>query len=232
MAKRISLIVTVKAYPAISQKYGEVVCVAGVRTDTPEPSWVRLFPVAFRELPFAQRFAKYQHISIEASQHDGDQRPETFRPVLESLRVGEKLDSSRGWATRKPWVEPVIVESMCEVLARQKEDKTSLAAFRPADVIDFKIEHDTADWNDAKAEIAAQPSLFFPTRNGLEKIPYKFVYKYRCGPKCDGHEQSNIDWELAQSFRSWRERYDERTLRPRSLRDLRARIPYGPLKPA
>src|SRR5713226_2623428 len=35
VSDRISLLVTVKAYPAISQKYGEVVCVAGIRTDTP-----------------------------------------------------------------------------------------------------------------------------------------------------------------------------------------------------
>src|ERR1700674_3007527 len=40
---QISLVVTVKAYPAISRKHGEAVCVAGIRTDTPEPRWVRLW---------------------------------------------------------------------------------------------------------------------------------------------------------------------------------------------
>jgi hypothetical protein len=33
----ISLLVTVKGYPAISKRYGEAVCVAGIRTDTPRP---------------------------------------------------------------------------------------------------------------------------------------------------------------------------------------------------
>jgi hypothetical protein len=219
MTERISLLVTVKAYPAISQKYGEVVCVAGVRTDSPAPEWVRLFPVAFRELPLAQRFTKYQHVSLEATQHGGDTRPETYRPVLESLTAGEILDSKKGWAKRKPWVEPLLVESMCEVQARQKKDGTSLAAFRPTDVIDFKIEGDTDEWDDKKAGVASQPSLFFPTRDGLEKIPFKFVYRYRCGPKCNGHEQSNIDWELAQPYRAWRKRYDESTL----IEKIRAR---------
>ena len=50
------MLVTVKAYPAISGKYGEVVCIAGVRIDTPKPEWARLYPVPFRDLPFQQRF--------------------------------------------------------------------------------------------------------------------------------------------------------------------------------
>ena len=29
------------ATPAISAKYGETVCVAGIRTDLPEPRWLR-----------------------------------------------------------------------------------------------------------------------------------------------------------------------------------------------
>src|SRR5437879_1598199 len=53
----ISLVVTVKAYPAISQKHGEAVCVAGIRTDS-APRWVRLWPVYFRDLPFSERFQK------------------------------------------------------------------------------------------------------------------------------------------------------------------------------
>jgi hypothetical protein len=42
------LLVTVKAYPQPSKRYGETVCVAGVRIDTDIPSWVRLYPVAYR----------------------------------------------------------------------------------------------------------------------------------------------------------------------------------------
>jgi hypothetical protein len=80
VVEQISLLVTVKAYPAISQKYGEVVCVAGIRTDTPAPTWARLFPVPYRDIPFGQRFKKYQHISLEAEHHSGDKHPETFRP--------------------------------------------------------------------------------------------------------------------------------------------------------
>lgn len=221
MAQRISLLVTVKAYPAISRQYGEVVCVAGIRTDTPRPEWTRLYPVAYRDLPFAQRFHKYQVISLEASHHSGDRRPETWRPNLDTLRVGEQLDTKKAWATRRPYVEPLVIESMCELRRRQEADGTSLGAFRPGEVLDLLIDTDVEEWGESKAGIASQPSLFFPTKDGLEQIPFRFRYQYRCStPGCGGHTQSMIDWELAQSRRAWRERYDEPTL----LENLRKRF--------
>jgi hypothetical protein len=110
---------------------------------------------------------------------------------------------------------------MCEVLRRQEADGTSLAAFRPADVLDLVIDDDVDEWGEGKAGQASQPSLFFPTKDGLEQIPFRFRYRYRCStPGCRTHFQSMIDWELAQSFRAWRERYDEKTL----LENLRTRF--------
>ena len=44
------VLVTVKAYPSVSGTYGEAVCVAGVRLDTPTPHFVRFFPVGYRDL--------------------------------------------------------------------------------------------------------------------------------------------------------------------------------------
>jgi hypothetical protein len=212
VTERISLLTTVKAYPAISQQYGEVVCVAGIRTDTPTPAWVRLYPVAFRELPFAQRFKKYQYVSLEASKHGSDKRPETYRPNVNSLEVGEVLDTKRQWSKRRELVEPLLIESMCEALRRQQATGHSLAAFRPGEVLDLLVDQESDEWSPEKAGVAAQPSLFFPTSKGLEKIPYRFRYQYRCTPNCKGHTQSMIDWELAQSYRSWREKYDSAVL--------------------
>jgi hypothetical protein len=207
---QISLLVTVKAYPALSTTYGETVCVAGIRTDTPVPEWVRLFPVQFRDMRFDQRFKKYQLITVHAAKHT-DQRPETLRPNVDSLLLGEVLDTAKGWAKRRPFVEPLLVESMCEVAARQKQDGTSLAAFRPAEVLDLEVDDNEEEWTASQAGVAAQPSLFFPTKQGLEKIPHRFRYHYRCGPRCRGHHQSMIDWELAQAYRSWRDKHGEAT---------------------
>jgi hypothetical protein len=204
VGERISLLVTVKAYPAISTKYGEVVCVAGIRTDTKRPEWVRLFPVPFRDLPFDQRFKKYDVIELEAQRHPSDARPESYLPNVDSLEVLQHLDTKKGWSRRRPFVEPLVLDSMCEIQRRQKGDGTSLGIFAPAEVGDFTIERNTAEWDPAKARVVVQPSLLFPGKKGLEKIPYRFRYQYRCGDsKCPGHHQSIIDWELAEAFRSW-----------------------------
>lgn len=208
----IEVLVTVKAYPALSRRYGEVVCVAGVRTDAGSPEWVRLFPVPFRDLPFDQRFQKYQFVQLKADPHSGDTRPETLRPDVDSLRVGRFVETAGDWEERRQWVEPLIVESMCWLRERQREDGTSLGAFRPWRVEAFEAEADADDWSDRQLEIAQQPSLFFPVRDSLEKIPYRFRYRWRCGTVCNGHAQSIVDWELASAFRRWRDLYDESTL--------------------
>jgi len=61
------LVVTVKASPAVSRTLDEVVCVAGVRTDVEPHRWVRLYPIAFRDLEFSRRFRKYQQISLRGA---------------------------------------------------------------------------------------------------------------------------------------------------------------------
>jgi len=222
MGDRIELVVTVKAYPSVSQKYGEAVCVAGIRSDVP-PEWVRLYPIQFRDLPFSQRFKKWQMISIEVLPHTGDGRPESRRPLPDTLRPLDVLDTKRGWSKRRPLVEGVRVESMCELVRTQRSHKVSLGAFRPTDVERLVIEKQPAEW-DAKKEASLrvreiQPALFGPvgpsTKPRLERVPYKFSYRYRCSDsKCRGHEQQIIDWEIAEAWRKWRaQNGDEETLR-------------------
>jgi hypothetical protein len=218
----ISLVVTVKAYPAISQKHGEAVCVAGIRTDS-EPRWVRLWPVYFRDLPFSQRFQKYQEIHLDV-QRSSDTRPESVRPLTDTLVTGKTIGAANAWARRRRLVEPLVVESMCEVSERQQRDKTSLGIFRPGEVQDLIIESDAADWDPKHRAVIAQPSLFAPQKKGLTKVPYRFKFRYRCTTAgCGGHEQSIVDWEIAQAFLGWTQfPVDERLkrIRDRWLGDL------------
>jgi len=44
--------ITVKTYPAISGKYDELVCTAGILEDG---SWVRIYPLPFRKLDYDNR---------------------------------------------------------------------------------------------------------------------------------------------------------------------------------
>lgn len=221
VVEEISFLPLVKAYPALSKRYGEVSCVAGVRMTGPDaPSWIRLYPIPFRALDEGQQFQKYQPIKVRVEAHRGDARPETRRPDRDSIGPsGDLLSTRRDWDARRRFVEPLMVESMCELRSRQERDRTSLGVFRPAEVKDLLIE--PADIAREKTEIArawaAQGSLLQTAdRNEqsqqlrqLEQIPWSFKYHYRCtAASCGGHTQSIIDWEIAQLYRSVRRRDD------------------------
>jgi hypothetical protein len=224
MSEPIELLVVVKAYPNVSLRYGEVVCVAGIRTDVRPNRWVRLYPIQFRDLEFSKRFRKYQYVRLQATQHTGDGRPESMRPNTDSLDLGARVGTRRGWAARRSVVEPLMVESMCALQRQQAIDGTSLGVFRPLEVSDFTVETESSEWDPDKQGVVNQPSLLFPGKTGLEKIPYRFRYRYRCADRgCGGHHQSIIDWELSQAYRVWRDQYPSDVLdrlRQRWLDDL------------
>lgn len=205
--QRLAILVTVKAYPAIGKKHGEAVCVAGV--DTQRPRWIRLFPVPFRDMPFDQRFKKFDVIELQASKAS-DPRPESFQPNVDSIAVVNHISPQRP-AERRRFIAPLMRPSMCAVRREQKANGTSLGVFRPAEPPELLIVEDRSPWEPDKQMIVDQPSMLMPGKKGLEKVPFRFLYRYRCAgePACRGHEQSIVDWEIAEAFRRWREQHGE-----------------------
>lgn len=65
MAKT-KVLITVKTYPAISKKYEELVCTAGLLEDG---SWVRIYPVQFRKKSYNEQYAKYDWIAKTKDLH-------------------------------------------------------------------------------------------------------------------------------------------------------------------
>jgi len=208
MRQTIEMVVTVKAYPSISTRYGETVCVAGVRTDTREPEWVRLYPVQYRDLDYARRFSKYQRLTLDVLEAS-DARPESLKPVIDTIELGGTLNTADGWAERRGLVEPLMIGSMCQLRALQASEGRSLGVFRPATVDGLTWEKVGDEWVGQKQAVVDQPSLFFPGKSGLERIPYRFRYQYHCRDAgCPGHSQTIVDWEIAQLYRSLRDRGD------------------------
>lgn len=202
----ITLLATVKAYPVIAQKSGESVCVAGVRLDTPEPSWVRLFPVGFRALPRAQQFHKYDVIRLRAQRkHGSDRRPETYAPDLGSLVVGPHVDTDKGrWQRRSELVGDLRgATTTCALAARARvagQDAPSLGLVKPRDV--RLTLSDNPEYKPG-GEPLVDVDLFGEERDVLEKTPFIATYDYRCAdePSCRGHKQTIIDWESGQLAR-------------------------------
>jgi hypothetical protein len=98
-AMSLKVLPVVKAYPVIDPvSQTEAVCVAGISMEAPH-RWIRLFPLDYRGLVYAQRFKKYEAIDLKASKSTKDSRPESFTPVLDSIVLGELWAPAEYWAT-------------------------------------------------------------------------------------------------------------------------------------
>lgn len=207
----IDLLITVKAYPALGRRVGEAVCVAGVRTDTGVPEWVRLFPVPFRDLPYGVQFRKYDIVRLNV-RPSADTRPESLDPEIGTLEVIDHLDAGGIWPDRRAVLDVLPVTTTCD-LNRQDPIDTTLAWIRPREVTDFVIEERDPDRDPTYARqllTQAQGRLF---GDQLEVIPFTFRYEYTCeAPACGGHRQSIIDWETSQMWRTLRDRPNWRDL--------------------
>jgi hypothetical protein len=205
-----------KAYPVIDPvPQTEAVCVAGISMEAPH-QWIRLFPLDYRGLEFAKRFKKYEVIELDASKSTKDYRPESFTPVLDSITVGELIDTDNGtWRRRLPFFDAVEDESMCEIQRRQKTERKSLGVFRPLQVTDLKVTAAEEGFAESQRALLNQASLFGDragdeTRVAREPLPVKAKFAYSCSdPKCPGHSQSLIDWELGALYRSMAEKGDD-----------------------
>ena len=242
LVEKIDFLPVVKAYPAISTRYGEVACIAGVQFEDTGPlsppivSWVRLFPVPFRDLEDDQKFAKYQPIEVRVDTHSSDSRPETRRPDRESIKVsGEVIPSKGDWLARRPYIEPLMADSMCAIQRAREEERTSLGIFRPAKieglvVQEIDIEAEKKERAETVARREAQGSLLKGGEidegkemlGALDLIPVRFKLKYRCSdPDCVGHTMTIVDWEILQLYRNVRNRHDwEDVVRRRILEEI------------
>ena len=96
---REKVLITVKTYPTLSRKHGELVCTAGVREDG---SWVRLYPIPFRLLDYKDRYQKFDWIETRLVRNTKDPRPETFHPADTSdiQQVG-RMETTDNWRERR-----------------------------------------------------------------------------------------------------------------------------------
>ena len=177
--------IVAKTYPTISKEYSELVCTAGVLEDG---SWIRLYPVPFRKLDDYQKYPKYTWVEVEATRNTSDFRPESFRPALTSISVGDKPKKA-DWDERRRIVfkNKKIYTTMQELIEKAKVDGTSLAVFKPTKIHNFVVEKTDRDWDEEKLAILkslSQQLSLFQTPEEIEaeykvvpKVPYKFSYK-------------------------------------------------------
>ena len=118
MAKE-KVLISVKTYPTLSQKYGELVCTAGFREDG---SWIRIYPIPFRQIE--SKYRKWQWIELDLVPHQSDARKESFRPVdVDDIILGDFIDTKLkgAWEERKRFALRKVYSNMEKTYQRSKE---------------------------------------------------------------------------------------------------------------
>jgi hypothetical protein len=202
------VLIAVKTYPTLSTKYEELVCTAGFREDG---SWIRVYPIQFRQLPYGQQYKKYQWIELDLVKNEKDFRPESFRPQsleTEIRLVGEIPPDGDAWTERRRLVLRKVYYNLTELTteARTKGISTSLAVFKPATITAFVVEPVEREWDRNKLASLRQLNIFATaTITGAEvvkKLPYKFSYRFEDN---EGTESKLMieDWEIGALY--WRQ---------------------------
>lgn len=201
------VLVTVKAYPNPSEKYGETVCCAGIDMDTLQ--WIRLYPIPFRDLDESQQFKKYTVIEARCRKAQDDHRVESYKIDCDSIQLLFHFDTQKDkrWEDRKKIVLPTVSSSFCKILEETSVGK-SLGTFKPRD-IDFQWKKAQRVDEDSRDACYAQLSFWDKTKKAIESIPFDFYYSFKCfgDTTCPGHQLPIIDWEIGQAYRDWRYNY-------------------------
>lgn len=201
------VLITVKTYPTISSKYDELVCTAGFREDG---TWIRIYPVPFRKKSYNEQYKKYDRVELDLVKNKSDFRPESYRPYSHDseIKVIEHLDTKNYWAERKKNVLGKVHYNLSELIVEAKDKNicTSLAVFKPTEILDFEIKEVDREWDKNKLEKLdaerMQMNLFTQPENPFEvvqKLPYKFTYVLidNQGKKS---RMMIEDWEIGQLY--------------------------------
>lgn len=219
------VLITVKTYPVPSRKYDELVCTAGFREDG---SWVRIYPVQFRTKPYDQQYKKYDWIEIDLERNGEDFRPESYRPRSHDteIRIIDHIPpDGHSWEARRKVVLSKAPYTNLENLIQEAKDNnkcTSLAVFKPAKIVDFKIKEDEPEWDRSKLEKLNQLNLFEGDSGDklkvVRKLPFKFSYRFMD----EAGKESTLmieDWEIGQLY--WNSLHRHNGDRVKACEDVR-----------
>ena len=208
MIEKTKVLITVKTYPTLSAKYDELVCTAGI---TEKGKWMRIYPVPFRKLKWEQQYKKYQWIELDVIKNKKkDFRPESYNPINggKSIKVKKQV---KNWEERKRIVfKENIFTNMKELITKSKDKNTytSLAIFKPTEILDFTAESTEKEWDAEKIKRIKDrskqlklfdsdtPDKFFEI---VKKLPYKFSYVFK-DEKGNPSKLMVEDWETGMLY--------------------------------
>lgn len=198
------VLIAVKTYPTLSAKYDELVCTAGFREDG---TWIRIYPVPFRKKSYNEQYKKYDWIEVDLVKNDGDFRPESYRPHSHEseLKIVGHIDTTHNWKERKKICLGKIYYNLSELITEAKDKSvcTSLAVFKPTEIVDFVAEAVERGWDKDKLAKLNQLNLFQTNAEGkfevVQKLPYKFKFFFKDNQGTESRMMIE-DWETGQLY--------------------------------
>lgn len=197
-----NILVLAKTYPETSEKYGLLVCVAGINE---AGEWRRIYPVPY--LIFYDnrykdiRFKKFDMINVKLKKSPRDHREESYKIIYwEKINV---LDNVRDWNERREIIKKYLDPGFNTL----KKEGRSLGIIKPRKVYNFLVKKRVRLRGDR--EVLDRIQRLLPEYTGGSALP-KFRpakipwigYKYKCyDPDCRGHEMMCIDWEIQELYR-------------------------------
>lgn len=194
------VVVIVKAAPQIGTKSGETVCCAGIDLSG---SWIRLFPVSFRQLNADRKFKRWDRIQFSWRKPKDDKRYESRRVEHETIEIIGSLPKNR----RTELLSRLSVTS----LDKEFREGRSLALLKPEIIEFFPVKKTIADIKEevVRFEQARNQKDLFAT-NTIQRYracPYIFKYRYRTD---DGTREGTCqDWEIPTTYLKWSKLYGE-----------------------
>jgi len=222
------VLIAVKTYPALSSKYDELVCTAGFLENG---NWIRIFPIPFRKLEYDKRYSKYDWVEIDLTKNTGDFRSESHKPrsIENAFTVVGHIETHNNWQQRKDIVLKKVYTNLTQLKdeAKDKKISTSLATFKPTEILEFTIEPVEREWDKEKLATlkakAQQLHLFQNAENPFEvvnKLPFKFSYRF----KDDEGTVSKLmieDWEIGALYWKMLAKYDGHDRESKACEDVR-----------
>jgi hypothetical protein len=201
MSRRKILIAT-KTYPSISKKYKETVCTAGILLDDDENpvQWVRIYPIRFRGLDDDKRYKRWSIISAKIERNEKDFRQESYRIDDTSIEIIREVGTKNDWEERRSLLLPPKFKSISEIQLQGK----SLGIIKPKSIEQYFCKSTDREWSSQQRSVQDQGDLFESSVE-LEKIPYKFGYKFTAYDD-KRHSFTISDWEISQLYRNCKRR--------------------------
>lgn len=197
------LIILVKAAPRVGGTHGELVCCAGIDSNS---NWVRLYPVAFRTLEHTQQFSRWDVVRYQWSLPKGDNRSESRRVAHKSLEI-------IGHVKRREERQRLLARSVVTGLVAEEEAGRSLALLRPrnakfhwvrkSDVVYAKEKQQFTEWHSQE-----ENSLFGLLDKSL--VPYEpaeFAFRYSYSTDDGDRTGTCQDWEIEATYLKWKRKY-------------------------